>query len=76
MFKNTKTELVGIINADETKQDMRKKLLKFIEENPEMDQYIQYLRNANNVVCILLGFCIAIVVGELLLMGILLGDIL
>jgi hypothetical protein len=73
-FKTEKISLKNVIDEDEAKQECRKKLMKFIEDNPEMDQYIKYIRNANNVICMLLGGLIAVIIGEILIIGMAIGD--
>ena len=69
MFKNQRIGLIETIQADDIRQKTRMKLLKFLEENPEMDQYIDYLKNRNNGLYFLLGFAVTVLGVEIILLG-------
>jgi len=73
MFKSERMILEGVVQADERRQDVRKKLLKFMEENPEMSEYIKHVINRNTGLGIILGILLSLLSVELILIGVLIG---
>lgn len=55
-FKPERMVLKNIIDADDYKQRVRTKLMRFYEENPEMEQYIEWQKSQKLGLGILIGF--------------------
>jgi hypothetical protein len=72
-FKPTVLWLKEKIYADEYKQKARGKLLKFIEDNPEMEKYIDWMNGQRFNTGMLIGFLFTVALVILVAEGYLFG---
>jgi hypothetical protein len=73
-FKPNKLWLKEKLDAENYRQKIREKLLKFIDANPEVDQYLEHERRNAIVYGIIIGALVSAILGEILFCGYMLGS--
>ena len=64
-FETESMRLKNTIDNNDKRQELRKKLMKFIEENQGMDEYLHFIRTNQDALKIFLGGALAVLFIEI-----------